>query len=70
MVERLFLAMPQGCLQFVIVIFPDHTHLLFVITQMFRVVQPTIQHLVKKCFIVDEPKYTINICVHCFTDYI
>ena len=29
MVERLFLAMPQGCLQFVIVVFPDHTHLLF-----------------------------------------
>ena len=29
MVERLFLAVPQGCLQFVIVIFPDHTHLLF-----------------------------------------
>ena len=28
MVERLFLAVPWGCLQFVIVIFPDHTHLL------------------------------------------
>ena len=26
MVERLFLAVPQGCLQFVIVVFPDHTH--------------------------------------------
>ena len=25
MVERLFLAMPRGCLQFVIVVFPDHT---------------------------------------------
>ena len=24
-----FLAVPQGCLQFVIVVFPDHTHLLF-----------------------------------------
>ena len=31
MVERLFLAMPRGCLQFVIVLFPDHTHLLFLI---------------------------------------
>ena len=30
MVERLFLAVPQGCLQFVIVVFPDHTHLLYV----------------------------------------
>ena len=29
MVEQLFLAVPQGCLRFVIVIFPDHTHLLF-----------------------------------------
>ena len=28
MVERLFLTVPQGCLQFVIVVFPDHTHLL------------------------------------------
>ena len=29
MVERLFLEVPRGCLQFVIVVFPDHTHLLF-----------------------------------------
>ena len=29
-VERLFLAVPRGCLQFVIVVFPDHTHLLFI----------------------------------------
>ena len=29
MVEWLFLAVPWGCLQFVIVVFPDHTHLLF-----------------------------------------
>ena len=29
MVEWLFLAVPQGCLQFVIVVFPDHTHLLY-----------------------------------------
>ena len=28
-VERLFLAVPRGCLGFVIVVFPDHTHLLF-----------------------------------------
>ena len=32
MVERLFLAMPQGCLRFVIGVFPDpHTHLLFLV---------------------------------------
>ena len=29
MVKRLFLTVPRGCLQFVIVVFPDHTHLLF-----------------------------------------
>ena len=29
MVERLFLAVPWGCLRFVIVVFPAHTHLLF-----------------------------------------
>ena len=29
MVEWLFLAVLRGCLQFVIVVFPDHTHLLF-----------------------------------------
>ena len=28
MVERLFHTVPRGCLQFVIVVFPDHTHLL------------------------------------------
>ena len=32
MVERLFLAVPRGSLQFVIVVFPDHTHLLFLVT--------------------------------------
>ena len=29
MVKWLFLAVPRGSLQFVIVVFPDHTHLLF-----------------------------------------
>ena len=29
MVERLILAVPRGCLRFVIVVFPDHTPLLF-----------------------------------------
>ena len=29
MVERLFLAVQRGSLQFVILVFPDHTHLLF-----------------------------------------
>ena len=29
MVKQLFLVVPQDCLRFVIVVFPDHTHLLF-----------------------------------------
>ena len=35
MVERLFLAVPWGCLQFVIVVFPDHTHLLFLALRLY-----------------------------------
>ena len=31
----LFLALPWVCLQFVIVVFPDHTHLLFLTFAMF-----------------------------------
>ena len=38
MVERLFLAVPRGCLQFVIVVFPDHTHLLFFTVYEMRIV--------------------------------
>ena len=30
-VEWLFLAVPWGCLRFVIVVFPNHTHLLFLL---------------------------------------
>ena len=33
MVERLFLAVPRGCLRFVIVVFPDHTHYFCSMTQ-------------------------------------
>ena len=35
MVERLFLGMPRGCRRFVIVVFPDHTHLLFLYLRCF-----------------------------------
>ena len=38
MVERLFLAVLRGCLWFVIVVFPDHTHLLFLKTYMIIIV--------------------------------
>ena len=43
MVERLFLAVPRGCLQFVIVVFPDHTHLLF-LQQQHTSISFTIGH--------------------------
>ena len=32
-VGQLFLAVPRGCLQFVIVVFPDYSHLLFLMEQ-------------------------------------
>ena len=39
MVERLFLAVPHGCLRFVIVVFPDNTHLLFLGAQKNRLIE-------------------------------
>ena len=36
MVEWLFQAVPWGCLRFVIVVFPDHTHSLFSLTYTLR----------------------------------
>ena len=42
MVGWLFLAVPQGCLQFVIVVFPDHTHLLFFTTNCSTLNESTI----------------------------
>ena len=36
MVEWLILAVPWGYLQFVIVVFPDHTHLLFFAEMVIR----------------------------------
>ena len=38
MVERLFLAVPGGCLRFVIVVLPGHTHLLFLINILNMVI--------------------------------
>ena len=43
MVGRLFLAVPWGCLRFVIVVFPYHTHLLFLASVSMRVL-----HIVAK----------------------
>ena len=36
MVERFFLAVSWGCLQFVIVVFPDNNHLLFFLFTIWK----------------------------------
>ena len=48
MVERLFLVVSQGCLQFVIVVFPDHTHLLFLLCLCARLFICTLWSLAGK----------------------
>ena len=55
MVERLFLAVPGGCLQFVIVVFPDHTHLLF-------------RSYKGACLSADKSTLLIKLDVRIFTD--
>ena len=40
MVERLFLAVPRGCLQFVIVVFSDHTNLIFLMYSWYKLIVP------------------------------
>ena len=63
MVERLFLAVPRGGLQFVIVVFPDHTHLLFfsyrkntsyLITHMVRILTALATYKFFWCKITDS----------------
>ena len=41
-VERLFLGVPRGCLRFVIVVFPDHTHLLFCLEPISSICLPSV----------------------------
>ena len=55
MVERLFLTVPGGCLQFVIVVFPDHTHLLFF--------KSRIGQFELSCFNLDTINYYINMLI-------
>ena len=56
MVERLFLAVPRGCLQFVIVVFPDHTHLLFFIFK------PEV-HSSSKMFVITKWTNQVRFCL-------
>ena len=60
MVERLFLAVPRGCLQFVIVVFPDHTHYFCIFNHLSDVlntiqlvcISDQLQSLLKYCTIL------------------
>ena len=73
MVERLFLTVPRGCLQFVIVVFPDHTHLLFFLVhteqdsydvphiQNFDIQYKLVPSCTKSTFITTgHPKYPVG----------
>ena len=57
MVERLFLAVPRGCLQFVIMVFPDHTRLLFLRFQMYLQIGVCVAVYMpsRQCFIYFQP---------------
>ena len=56
MVERLFLGVPRGCLQFVIVVFPDHTHLLFFFAFFLTKVEEVINYCNKMKFCLNNFK--------------
>ena len=62
MVERLFLAVPWGCLRFVIVVFPDHTHLLFFHLNIIFILQ----------YVEVEVEYIllVSICYDVTKDYV
>ena len=64
MVERLFLAVPRGCLQFVIVVFPDHTHLLF-----FRQNYSTLDHVFSLHALLELLKSQKQKLFCCFVDF-
>ena len=50
MAERLFLAVLKGCLRFVMVVFPDHTHLLFLDESLVKVIRNKLmRQSVHKC---------------------
>ena len=50
MVERLFLAVPRGCLRFVIVVFPDHTRVLFLNISMVTLITETVLKKMTQCY--------------------
>ena len=64
MVERLFLAVPQGCLQFVIVVFPDHTHLLFLVSTLTKIFAGQI--ILTTFAPISHPKFHYEVTFHIY----
>ena len=58
-VEGLFLAVPQGCLRFVIVVFPDHTHFFWIYSDNFLNTENS-RCYYEKSSVVTDPFYFIN----------
>ena len=54
MVERLFLTVPQGCLRFVIMVFPDHNHFLFLYCSSMLIVDSKKVNTVPECSLLFE----------------
>ena len=61
MVERLFLAVQQGCLRFVIVVFADHTHLLILMSRSIIILQIQVSLLHTVNSIIFTIIYFVNI---------
>ena len=59
MVERLFLAVPRGCLQFVIVVLPDHTHLLFLTSHLNKIIKYKNMHFFTRRDMFNASFFTI-----------
>ena len=57
MVERLYLAMPRGRLQFVIVVFPDHTHYFCTVVNDNEILSLT---GLEPCIVVNELNTSIS----------
>ena len=55
-VEWLFLAVPKGCLRFVIVVFPDHAHLLFLVIPKYLTYKTEKENKKNQITIITEMK--------------
>ena len=63
MVQRLFLAVPRGCLLFMIVVFPDHTHYFCVIMlclDIYMFLHPNNFILINCCLVLVQLRKTVN----------